>query len=129
MFENYETMSADEKAQVKATHKALRTTLKKSGGRVDNLAWGFVRGFKYRRIERSTRTQTMPDGGVVYHNQPNPNLLTHLLGQAIPGFAVIGEKWWQTKADPRVLAWLADPEGAIAAPVREKKPYEKREVA
>jgi len=127
MFEKYKEMSDAEKASVKAIHKALRAETK---GRYGNLAWGFVRGFLYRRIERTTRTQVMGDGSVVTHNVPNAGFLTYWIAKAVPGFAEFDEKrWWATKAHPAVTAWLANQEGAIAAPIREKKPYVKTEVA
>jgi hypothetical protein len=126
MFENYKQMSADEKAQVKAIHRAIRAN---TGGREGNLAWAFVRGFPYRRVERQTRQQVMPDGTVVNHNPPNARYITTILGTHIPGFAEVAKSSWATKPSPEVEQWLANPEGAIAAPVREKKPYVRTEVA
>lgn len=118
MFENYKQMDDAEKASVKAIFKAIRS---QTGDRYGNLAWGFVRGFPYRRIERSTRTQTMPDGTKIEHNKPNAGLLTHLLAKAIPGFAEIDQQRpWTTKPHPDLVAWLANPEGAIPAPLRAK---------
>jgi hypothetical protein len=67
-FENYRAMSADEKAQVKSIFKAIR---KETPSRTGNLAWAFIRGMPYRRVERKTRTQVMPDGSIVVHNLPN----------------------------------------------------------
>ena len=110
MFENYKMMSADEQAQVKAIHKALRAG---TGERYGNLAWGFVRGFPYKRIERTTRDD----------NKPGAGYITYLLGRAgVPGFPVPkpNESWWKTEASPVVIAWLLDPSGAIPAPVRTK---------
>lgn len=127
MFENYSEMTADQKAEVKAIHKLLRGGTK---SRYGNLAWGYVRGFPYRRIERTTRTQTMPDGTTIRHNEPNPRHLTHALAEAIPGFAPFDPKRpWDTKPHPDILAWLANPEGAIPAPMYVKKPYTRPEVA
>lgn len=125
MFENYKQMSADEKAQVKSIHKALRA---EASSRAGNLAWGFVRGFKYRRIERSTRTQVMADGSVIQHNPPPLLRVAKLLAQHIPSL----EGWFKsqyTLADSCPLfAWAADPEGAIPAPApRPKKPYKAAE--
>lgn len=111
MFENYLSLSADEQAHVKAIHKAIRS--KSVGSRIHNLAWGFVRGFPYRRIERTTRK----------NNAPDARLLTFFIGSEIPGFAPLAAKWWDTAPHPAIEAWLADPSGAIAAPVRVKKPY------
>lgn len=122
MFENYKEMSADDQAQVKSIHKALRA---ETPSRAGNLAWAFVRGFKYRRVERTTRTQVMPDGSVYNHNPPKASAITAILARHIPGFATFDpKKPWATKAHPDIEAWLADPEGAIPAPPpREKKPF------
>ena len=111
MFENYSSMSADEKAEVKAIHQAIRT--RGVGDRYHNLSWGFVRGFPYRRIERTVR-----EG-----NEPDARLVTHMLAVAIPGFAKLGKQWWDTAPHPEVESWLKNPAGAIPAPVRVKKPY------
>lgn len=122
MFENYKQLSADEQAQVKAIHKALRA---ETGSRAGNLAWAFVRGFAYRRVERTTRTQVLPDGSVYSHNPPPAWAITTILGTHIQGFAEVdAERPWTTKPHPEVVAWLANPGGAIPAPPpREKKPY------
>jgi hypothetical protein len=102
MFENYREMSADEKAQVRAIHKAIRGD-RSISERARILAWAFVRGLKYRRCERATRTQTLGDGTVVRHNLPNARAITHLLGKHIPGFAEVHPKyWWATKESPSV---------------------------
>jgi hypothetical protein len=121
MFENYKQMSADEKAQVKAIHKAIRAEVHSRAG---NLAWAFVRGFPYRRVERKTRTQVLPDGSVYNYNPPQRRL-SAILGNHIPGFATVDPvRKWATKAHPEIVSWLANPDGAIPAPPpREKKPY------
>ncbi len=130
MFENYREMSADEKAQVKAIHKGIR---KETSSRLGNLAWGFVRGFPYRRIERATRTQKMGDGTVTVHNLPNAQALTWFLAKHIPGFSEgfsVESRWYNTKASPAVEAWLANPDGAIPAPApRPRKPFVREAVA
>lgn len=127
MFENYATMSDAEKADVKAIHRALRTF---TGTRYGNLAWGFVRGFPYRRIERKTRTQELGDGSVYVHNRPSAGHLTYFIATCVPGFAEYdAKKWWATKASADVEAWLKNEEGAIPAPVREKKPVVREEAA
>ncbi len=128
MFENYREMSADEKAQVKSIHKSIR---KETSSRMGNLAWGFVRGFPYRRIERSTRTQVMPDGTLTVHGRPDAQTLTWFLAENIPGFVegFSAKSRWSTKASPVIQAWLDNPDGAIEAPApRPKKPFS-REVA
>jgi hypothetical protein len=128
MFENYETMTDAEKAEVKKTHRKLRAlTLTRYG----NLAWGFVRGFLYRRIERKTQTQELGDGSVFVHNRPDARYLTLAIADCVDGFAEVDQKRrYATKADPRVEAWLACEDGAIAAPPpREKKPFKSAEEA
>jgi hypothetical protein len=116
--ENYETMSADEKAEVKRLHKALRKHVRSREG---NLAWGFVRGFRYKRIERTHRE----------HNEPSASRVTSILAQCIPGFAsdFDPKRPWSVKPAPEVEAWLADPGGAIPAPIRVKRPCVRPEVA
>jgi hypothetical protein len=77
------------------------------------LAWGYVRGFPYRRIERSHHVQILPDGRAFEHNLPSGHELyncLHALGL--------------TPTKESVKAWLEDPSGAIPAPPpRVKKPY------
>lgn len=127
MFENYNDLSADEKAQVKTIHRALRA---RTASRYGNLAWAFVRGFKYRRVERTTRTQLLADGTVLRHNPAYAAFLTLAIAEVVPGFAVIPPKTKlgyqpQPDAHPAVEAWLADELGAIEAPApRVKKTFE-----
>lgn len=121
MYDNYREMSADEKAQVKKIHKAIRA---EAGSRAGNLAWGFVRGFPYRRIERTTYSQSMADGTVVSHNPPPLLIIARILAEHIPGIeAEYFASKYQLKADCPLVAWAANPDGAIPAPVRVKKPY------
>lgn len=128
MFENYVQMTDTEKASVRQIHQAIRALTGEKYAlhrRHGNLAWGFVRGFPYRRIERRTRTQQLGDGEVRVHNRPDPRFLTHLLAKAIPGFAESHEQhYWRTKPHPEVVAWLHREEGAIPEPVRVKKTYQ-----
>lgn len=108
MFADYKMMSDAEKASVKAIHKALRS---ETGDRYGNLAWAYVRGFPYRRVERTTRDD----------NKPEARFITYLLGKAgVPGFPTIpaGSSWWKIEASPAIIAWLLDPSGAIPVPVR-----------
>ena len=127
MFENYYDLSAEEKAQVKAIHVALRAI---THSREGNLAWAFVRGLPYKRVERKTRTQTLGTGEVIHHNPPSAAYITHILGTHIPGFAAVGASIWYTKPSPAVEAWLKDPAGAIPLPApRERKPFVRSEVA
>ena len=116
MFENYREMSDAEKAQVKSVHRALRALPQ---SRYRNLAWAFVRGMKYRRVERTTRTQTIADGSIVAHNKPSARALVGVLGTVILAFQIA----WNAPIPPELIAWLEDTSGAIAAP----KPRSKRE--
>jgi hypothetical protein len=143
MFENYKQMSADEQAQVKAIHKAIRTD-DSFGDRYRILAWGFIRGFKFRRLERSHHMEKLPDGhyspapyyirtdkGVFYeHNLPEALPLTKLLAKHLPEFQADFESKWSLKSGTRIAAWLEDKSGAIhAPPPRPKKPYVRAEEA
>jgi hypothetical protein len=121
MFENYRDMSAEEKDRVKAAHRAARAG---TSSRYGNLAWGFVRGFPYRRIERATRRQEMPDGSFTEHNRPDAAQLTRAIAESVPSFAVVDKsRPWDTKAHPEVVAWLAREDGAVPVPVREKRKW------
>lgn len=136
MFENYSDLSAEERAQVKALHVAIRSD-REFGERYRNLAWGFIRGFKFRRIERSHRMQKLPDdaymGGYGYstrpegkffeHNMPTEVTLAKLLAKHLPEFEADFLTKWQLREGSRITTWLKDLEGAIPAPVREKRPY------
>jgi hypothetical protein len=126
MFDNYREMSAEEKAQVKKIHKGIRN---ETASRSGNLAWGFVRGFSYRRIERTTRTQTMPDGTMVRHNAPNLVAVARIIVAHIPSLEV---EWfagkYQLKSTCPLTAWAASEDGAIPAPApRPKRPYVRSE--
>lgn len=124
-------MTAEERAErekTKALHQKVRADLKKDIGtwndRTMFLVWGFIRGFKYRRIERSHRLQELSwsseakafvgaaiaykkiDGKWFYeHNLPDVYLLTKALAKYKPEVTIA-----------EVTAWLADPSGAIPAP-------------
>lgn len=125
MFENYRSLSAEEKAQIKTIHQALR---KETFHRTGNLAWGFVRGFPYRRIERKTRTQVLGDGTTIVHNQASAVAIAQLLQKHIPGLKYLVNSYTLAPDCP-LSAWLANPDGAIAAPPpRPRKPFS-REVA
>lgn len=127
MFENYRQMSADEKAQVKSIHKALR---KETASRAGNLAWAFVRGLPYRRVERTTRTQVMPNRSVVMHNQPNLVHVAKLLAKHIPSLDGYLKSPYSLAESCPLIAWVQDPSGAIPAPPpRPKKPFVRTEVA
>jgi len=120
MFENYKQLSDAEKASVKEIHRAIRAQAgNRYGNRYGNLAWAYVRGFPYKRVERTVHE----------NNEPSAVLVTSVLAQHIPGFAEYNPKRpWDTKASPEIEAWLANEEGAIPAPVREKRPYVRHEL-
>jgi hypothetical protein len=117
-----------ERARVKALHNAIRED-RSHGDRYRNLAWGYIRGFKYRRIERSHHMQAL-DGaywstvgtvsirkvGDVWHfehNMPYPDYLFKLLQKHLPDLK-----------KEQIVSWLQDPSGAISAPPpRPKAPY------
>lgn len=144
MFENYREMSDAEKASVKAIHQAIRSD-QSTSDRYRNLAWGFVRGFKFRRIERTHKIQQLASdawcptdelgysrtetGRFFEHNMPSAAELTRVLAKHIPEFAADLVDKWRVKKGSRIEAWLMDPDGAIPVPVREKKPFVRAEVA
>lgn len=77
------------------------------------LTWGYLRGFKFRRIERQHRLQTLEDGTVFEHNLPVARMLHMVIANFDPS----------AKVDD-VQRWIDDPSGAIPAPPpRAKKPY------
>jgi len=150
------SMSEDERAErekIKAVHKRLREPLRggRGGDRYDLLAWAFVRGFKYRRCERSNRIQTCggepadmhgnpvgPGEKPYTHNAPDPSDLWVRLVRAgvfaapvggLPGSWKDRMAWYdhevsKSEVGATLIAWLADPAGAIALPSpRPKKPY------
>ena len=122
MFDNYKEMGADEKAQVKKIHKGIRS---ETASRSGNLAWGFVRGFPYKRIERTTRTQVMPDGTTVVHNAPNLVAVARII---VAHISSLEGEWFASRYSLKptcpLIAWAASPDGAIAAPApRPRKPY------
>lgn len=106
----------------KAFHKKIRQDMAASGPCRDMLLlWGFVRGFKYRRIERKCRIQVLPDGKIVEHNKPNIYWLGRVWGPYLNKD--------QSKLQPEIEAWLKDPSGAIPEPARVKKRYVPQEAA
>lgn len=134
MFENYKDLSAEEQAHVKALHQAIRSD-RSFGDRYRNLAWGYIRGFKYRRIERSHPMQQLAsdayfprepslgyvetaEGRFFEHNLPDAVLLTQLLAKHLPEFATDLASTWTLKPGSRLVAWLSDRSGAIPVPAR-----------
>ncbi len=117
-FDNYKALDQSEKDKVKAVHRGLRT---ETSSRAGNLAWGFARGFPYRRIERTTRTQVI-DGKVFNHNPPNLLAIARILAEHIPGLDYFASPH-QLRSDCPLITWAASLDGAIPAPVRVKKPF------
>lgn len=136
MYEMSESERA-ERARVKALHKAIRS--QNCANRNINLAWGFVRGFKFRRVERTHWSQISdagsaldrngklrhefiqePDGTYYYvHNMPYHGILWDILS---PHMAVTKEE---------IQAWLQDRSGAIPLPpprVKLGRPVAQQEV-
>lgn len=80
------------------------------------LLWGYVRGFKFRRIERSHYVQETAPGVFYVHNLPSEVWLSRIWSTFLDETAA--------ELAPKIKAWLADPSGAIAAPApRAKRPY------
>lgn len=100
---------------------ALKEAIKTSGHahRYMILAWGYVRNFKYRRLERSHHIQKLEgvgsegsygytkkeDGWYFEHNLPYLTFLHETLKAFLPGVTL-----------EEVGRWLRDPTGAIPAP-------------
>ena len=120
MYENYKQMDDAGKASVKAAHKAVRS---QASTRAGNLAWGYMRGVPYRRLERTTRTQKLGDGTVIVHNQPDLLAVAYVLVEAVPALKETWFKGYTLAKDCPLFAWYKDPSGAIPVPVRVKKPY------
>lgn len=121
-----------ERSRVKELHRAARNCLP-VGDRYRNLAWGFVRGFKYRRIERSHRIQPTDvgygrnppyyvfrtdAGQFVEHNMPSPDFLFKVLNKFMPEISV-----------KDVEVWLKDRTGGIAVRPRRPKSPQTSEIA
>ncbi len=123
-----------EREQTKKLHKSIREL---PPSRYRDFAWGYIRGFKYRRIERShhisiidlgrkaepgktSRSYTQmgaylfTEEGLFYeHNLPSSYQLHKLLSS----FITISEK--------ELTDWIMDPSGAIPPPpprVKQPKP-------
>lgn len=135
--EEYLSLSDEDRAASKALFKAIRTD-RSFGERTRILAWGFVRGFKYRRMERSHKKQYLPESGAYAdfhaygrdekgkyfeHNLPNALYIAKLLAKHCPAFESEFSGKYSVKEDSRVVAWLKDPTGGIPAPVRVRKPF------
>lgn len=97
--------------ETRAMHKAIRAELKKGACRTMLLLWAFVRGFKYRRIERSHHFD--PNTGEEL-NIPQTKWLKYTFETYLPGVENL---------EAKIHAWLDDPTGAIPVMPREKRPY------
>lgn len=119
-----ENMFGKSREEIKAVHvkireynKAAQQGLKTPSGKWYShrevlLLWAFVRGFKYRRVERKRHTQIIATG-VYEHNAPSSYSMTRLAQELDLPIAA-----------PELENWFADPSGAIAPPPpRVKKPY------
>lgn len=97
-----------EREEIKALHLEIRKDIKNTTDSWEHryllLAWGYLRGFKFRRIERNHRVQRLPSGVLFEHNMPSETVLRSTLLRYIPALA------------SSIHAWLADPTGAIPAP-------------
>lgn len=124
MDKNWIDMTAEEREATKALHKRMRSEMKQARGQEHRymlLAWGYVRGFPFRRIERSHHMQ-----GTYEHNMPWALSLTSALAKYLPEFEADFASKWQLKPGGRIEAWLKDPNGAIPALApRAKKPYQR----
>lgn len=98
----YSDMNESERAVLKELYARIRKDMNASGGRYMFLLWGYVRGFPFRRLERTN------------HEHNTPKYLLHDWKKYLPDVT-----------QEHIDIWLQNPEGAIPAPVRVKKPYEK----
>lgn len=126
MFEHYSEMDETGRAFVRSVHLAIKSD--KSRSRERNLAWGYIRGFKYRRIERSHHTQVV-NGQIFEHNFPRAYNVAYYLSKFLPEFKQAIDNWFAggNKLEHIKLLekWLSDPTGAIPAPIpRPKRAYE-----
>lgn len=113
------TLNDSDYAALKALHLAVRTALREAhtcGGdthRYAILTSAFLRGRAYRRHERDHRSTTNMDGSLFEHRLPSAYALVEEIRRFVP-----------SASEAAVAAWLADPSGAIPAPLqRAKKPY------
>lgn len=125
MFENYVSLPQEEKNRVKELYRAVRaltyvcvhkSKLEDIGGRYRNLIWAYVRGFHFRRVERTHRVEIRPDGSTFTHNMPY-----------VPFIAGTLQSLGAEVTAKEIEAWLADPSGAIdppPRPVRQESPVE-----
>jgi hypothetical protein len=132
MYEMSEEERA-ERARVRDLHARVRSF--GCANRIVNLAWGFVRGFKYRRIERRHRLQRIDtfgpsdvevrpfgyayecvvrnkEGCFYEHNFPSATALHRFLSVNVGLDVTIKDVW----------DWLSDPEGAIPCPPPRPRP-------
>jgi hypothetical protein len=115
------------RSRTKALHAAVRADMRAAAHDGDHrhmlLAWAFVRGLPFRRIERSHRVQVV-NGKPFEHHMPSQVLLTRMLIKYLPEIEADMDGKWSVKPGCRIERWLSDPSGAIPAPPpRVKRPY------
>ena len=124
------TLNDSDYAKLKAIHASARDALRaahKNGGeehRYAILASAFVRGRKYRGHERLHHVTTNMDGSKCEHHLPDR---TKLYQAIVTNFAIDARPTMRADRlaiEVEIAAWLADPSGAIAAPVRVKAVYQ-----
>ena len=111
--------------EIVSLHKAIRSD-KSFGDRYRILAWGFIRGVPYRRMEPTHRKTvfeglvppyedmsfmlpfTVVDGRTEYeHNLPSAYTLIKLLSKHIPYFSKEIDGW-KVRSNSIILAWLSE---------------------
>lgn len=134
-----------ERARVKEMHARVRSFDRAE--RYANLAWGFVRGFKYRRIERSHKLQRIDSygpsdepvrlwnvwGGQVVRNKEGC-FYEHNFPSALKLYELLTVRMKVDVTREAVQGWLNDPDGAIPCPPprlrpRIQRPTSAKEVA
>lgn len=112
MFENYREMSPEQQQEVKRIHKSIRAL---PLGRYRNLVWAYVRGFPYRRVERSHRIQVIPQCPCTCGEFHTKDTFEHNLPSVYTLMQTIGRLQIPIKQQD-IEVWLANPDGAIPAP-------------
>lgn len=129
-------MEQAERERLKAIHAGFRAMMKeesaRNGGRYAFLAWAYVRGFNFRRVEARHHMQKLDDGRVYEHNMPSVYLLSKLIASCLPErdpkeIAAEVKTWLsEPPPDPVIRQALADrkanPKSAIFYPAVSPKP-------
>lgn len=141
MKTNWTDAERAEYARVKKLHTDVRAALHAATGSHKNpggqnhryllLAWAYARGLPYRRVERNHCKQILSNGRVFEHNIPDARTLAFVFAPFFPTIAADlasaskgGPPFLASYSYAQIRAWLANPDGAIAAPApRPKKPY------